>query len=454
MLRIALSSLRYRSGGFAASVITMLLGAVILMAFASMFDTRAGAAVRATDAETLVNMGTVVGGWGMVIVVFAVASTLTLAVRQRNREMALLKSVGATPAQIRRMIVVEAALLASVAVLVAIPPAVLAGRGLFALLQGTGQVAPAVDYRFGPIAIGMGIGITLVSAVIAALVAARRAARVGATDALLAAAIERPGTGRKRVIAAWLLLAGGISCAAVTATVFNGKGTDAMQTGAQACILSSIGLALLAPVLVRWVTEAAAGTLLRRGGASGFLAVQNLRRNRQHMARVLAPIIVFTGIAVGCFSMQDIENAAVAAAGVVMTNEQENIQTLNYGVVTMIAVFAAITMVNAIVAGTASRRRELGQQRLAGSTPPQVLGMIGLESLVLAASGVVFGSLASLTTIVPFSIARAQSVIPDTTVAIFAGVVVVAAALTIGAGVGTARRATRVPAVDAVGVSA
>ena len=102
MLGLALSSLRYRPGGFVASFLAMFLGATILMAFASMLDTSTGDNVDAATEETLVNMATIVGGWGMLIVVFAVASTLTLSVRQRSTEMALLKSIGATPAQIGR----------------------------------------------------------------------------------------------------------------------------------------------------------------------------------------------------------------------------------------------------------------------------------------------------------------------------------------------------------------
>ncbi|MFC9253815.1 FtsX-like permease family protein [Amycolatopsis thailandensis] len=54
-------------------------------------------------------MASVVGGWGMVIVLFATLSTLSLLIRQRAPELALLKGAGATPSQIGRMIVGEAA---------------------------------------------------------------------------------------------------------------------------------------------------------------------------------------------------------------------------------------------------------------------------------------------------------------------------------------------------------
>jgi ABC-type antimicrobial peptide transport system permease subunit len=146
--------------------------------------------------------------------------------------------------------------------------------------------------------------------------------------------------------------------------------------------------------------------------------------------------------------LQSIENAAME--GLVKTNEQRNIETLNFVVVGMIALFAAIMVVNTLVAATVSRRREFGQQRLAGSTPPQVLGMVGLESAVLAATGVLFGALASIATIVPYSVARTQTVIPDQTAGILLGVVVAAAALTLAASLGATRRAIVTPAIRAV----
>jgi hypothetical protein len=56
---------------------------------------------------------------------------------------------------------------------------------------------------------------------------------------------------------------------------------------------------------------------------------------------------------------------------------------LNYVIVGIIAAFAAIMLVNALVAATIHRRDELGLLRLAGSTPAQARRMVALESVVL-----------------------------------------------------------------------
>jgi hypothetical protein len=448
-LALALRSLRFRAGGFLAGLLSVFLGATILMAFASMLDTRAGNELDPTSEDTLFIVATVVGGWGLLLVAFAVASSLTLSVRQRGREIALLKSVGATPAQVGRMIVGEAALVAVVATSAAIAPAMVLGRLLLGLLQDTGQVAAAASYTFGPIAIALGLGITFLAATAAALVTARRAARVPAVESLRIASVDGATMSRKRVAGACSFLALASTLALVTATVMSGKGIDAMQTAGQASLYAAIGFALLAPLLVRTVATRLV-TPLRAAGAGGFLAALNVRQRTQQLASALMPIIIFTATT-GTLYMQKIENEAPAVANTVITAaEAKNLETLNYVVVGLIAAFAAILLINTLITTTSYRRQELGQLRLAGSTPTQALLMVSLESLVLLVTGVVFGTLAALFTILPYSIARTDSLLPNSGIAIYLAVVGAAAILTLAASVGAAWRAVRTPATEAV----
>jgi ABC-type antimicrobial peptide transport system permease subunit len=162
------------------------------------------------------------------------------------------------------------------------------------------------------------------------------------------------------------------------------------------------------------------------------------------------PIILFTGIAAGTLYMQSIENSVAYVPGSVTLAEAQNIETLSLVVVSMIAVFAAITLLNTLVAATIQRRREFAQQRLIGASPSQVLGMVGIEAAVLAAAGVFLGSIASLATIIPYRIARTGAILPDATILLCLGIVVVAVLLTLGSNLGAARRTIRLPAVDAI----
>ncbi len=451
MVGIALRTLRHRAGGFVASFAATLLGATILMTFASMLDTAGGPNVDPLTEEQLVTMAGVAGGWCLLIVAFAVTSTLTLSVRQRDKEIALLKSVGATPGQVGRMIVVEAAAVSLLAAVLAIPLGLAFGRVMFDLSSDAGIIAPGVSYRFGVFAIGIGIGVTVLGAVIAALVTSRRVSRMAAREAL--AAEERPRLSRKRVALAWLLIAGSVNLGVLTIVLFSGKGVDAMQTAGSASILASAGFALLAPVLVRGVTAVLAGPLRGIAGASGYLSVHNLRRRSQQMAGALMPIILFTGISTGTLYMQTIENRAPSVGGTLTADVERTVETLNLVVVGMLSLFAAIMVVNTLIAATTYRRQEFGQQRLAGATPRQVRRMVLVESAVLTITGLLFGSLASLATIVPYSIARTDSILPDAPVFIWPAIALVAALLTLAASLGTTRRALRTPATQAVALT-
>ncbi|MCP2164843.1 FtsX-like permease family protein [Goodfellowiella coeruleoviolacea] len=449
MLLLSLRSLRRQPARFAASLLATFLGATILMSFASLLDTRVAGAVDPDSAKTLVLMASVVGGWGLVIVLFAVLSTLSLLVSQRAAEMALLKSIGATPAQIGLMVVGEALAVAAVGALAAILPADLGGGLVVHLLHNTGQLAPDVTHRFGAIAICLGFGITLVAAGVAAVLAARRTTRTNARDALLVAATGQRPVPRARIISGVVFLVAGLSCGITTAVALRGGGVETMAVGAQGAIFAAIGFALLAPVLLRAVIAVLAGPLRVLPGVSGYLTERNVRGQLQKMAGAVVPIILFTGISTGTLYMQEIENSAKAMTGAVQTVADRNTETLNLVVVGMLAVFAGIMVINTLVAATTFRRREFGQQRLIGATPPQVLRMVGLEGAVLVFTGVLLGSLAATVTVFPYSVAKLGTFAPDTSIALYLAVVLAAVALTLGSSVGTARRVIRTPAVAA-----
>jgi len=101
MTSLALSGVRRRTGAFAATFLSATLGAAILMTFAALLDTAAGA-TDTVSRDSLITMASVAGGWCLLIVVFAVSSTMSLSVRQRSPEMGVLRRAGATPGQLTR----------------------------------------------------------------------------------------------------------------------------------------------------------------------------------------------------------------------------------------------------------------------------------------------------------------------------------------------------------------
>ena len=223
----------------------------------------------------------------------------------------------------------------------------------------------------------------------------------------------------------------------------------AMQTAGPACIWWSLGLALLAPSLLRVAARLAGGTL---DSAPPGTSRYDAGRRSHPLAGILAPVIVLVGMGLGTLYLMAIENHAPPVVGGDMTQvDADTLALLNYVVVGMVATFAAIMVVNTVASVVVDRRRELGQQRLAGATRGQVVATSTLEAALVAVTGVVVGSVASLGTVVPYSLDKLDRQIPDVTVLWWAVVWAAAAVLTVGSTVVAVRRAVRTPTLEAVG---
>ncbi|KOU03569.1 FtsX-like permease family protein [Streptomyces ardesiacus] len=436
MFTLALRSIRRRPGRFLATLLSAFLGAAIIMTFNSMHDTAGQDGVDPVSSQTLGTTAGVVGGYGTLLVFFAVASTLTVNVRQRTAELELLRCSGATPAQIKRMVVGEAAVVALVGAASAIGPAVLGGRALLGMFQDSGQVARSVDHSFGPVALLSGVAVTLLASAGAAFLAVRRVTRG-----------RRERAGAKRYLAYAALATG--AAGACSTFLFSATDETLMAAPAYGAILLSVGFALLSPRLLKGVLDR-----LPLSGASGWLAVRNLRERTDQLAGILVSLIMFTAVSTATVTMQAVESDAVKASGLVKSVDAKNLETLNLTVVGVIAVFVCVMLVNSLYAATTYRAREFGQQRLAGATPAQVLGVVAAEGVVLTVTGVFFGTVAALAGAVPFTVVRTDAVLPDQFLGVWLAMVALAAAVTLGTSLGTARRVLRTPAAEAVTLAA
>jgi putative ABC transport system permease protein len=411
MTGLAWRSLRHRPAAFVATFAAVLLGTAMIGSFATLIET-AGGPVSAADQESLTIMGAVVGGWGSAIVLFSVASTLAVTVRQRETEVGLLRAIGATPRQARRLIRAEALMVTVVAAVGGALVAAVGGRALLAMLRGGGMVASDVEYGAGPASLGGAALLVALTAILASAITARRATRGPATVVLRESGTD---TGRMRwwrIGAGVVLIGYGLAMAVVTIAVTANSEDPyaAMQTSGASSILVGLGLALFAPVLLRLAATPARPALGR--SASGHLASYNVTRRAHLLAGVLAPVIVLTSSAIGTLMLVSIDGRTLDKT-LPGADDADTINLLNNVVVGMIALFAAIMVVNAFAAAISHRRAELRRLWLIGATPAEVERSVVTEAAIVAAVGVLFGVLASLATVVPFAIARNEGLVPD-----------------------------------------
>ncbi|MFJ2172800.1 FtsX-like permease family protein [Streptomyces sp. NPDC087851] len=251
------------------------------------------------DSEALTAMNALFGTAGGVtgfVSVFVVASTFAFAVAQRRREFGLLRTAGATPGQLRRMVVAEALL---IGVLASATGCLLGSHGAPKLARW------AVDENLAPrwFTIGdhmwpyhMAFWTGLLVALSGVLAAAWRAGRTGPAEALREASVDTRAMTRGR----WLCGAALLLTAVVTlALALMTDPGDLLhrKTYVSRPMLLITAAALLAPVLVRPLTRLIAWLPSRLPGATGMLVRENAATGVRRTAAVAAPVLVTVALA-------------------------------------------------------------------------------------------------------------------------------------------------------------
>ncbi|MEV6288110.1 FtsX-like permease family protein [Kribbella sp. NPDC051770] len=235
-----------------------------------------------------------VGAISGFITIFVIASTFAFAVASRRREIGLLRLVGATPKQIRRMILGEALVVALAASVTGAALALLATPLLLAKASYT-ELAPVKLEPASPwIALAIAMSIGLVVAMLGARSAARRAGRIGAIDALREAALEPPRIGPVRVVFGLLVLAGSI---VLLALIRPGTGEGVVPLAMFTPMLLVVALTLLAPLIMPLLGHLLAMPLVAWTNISGRLAQSNVVAAPRRTASLAAPILAISAIA-------------------------------------------------------------------------------------------------------------------------------------------------------------
>lgn len=249
----------------------------------------------AVGAANLVGLATAIGGNVLLVAVFVLCATTSLAVRHRRREMALLRAIGTTPGQLYRMITAESAVAGLVAGVLGCPLGVGVVHWLSGQFAGRGLVPPDFRPVIGPLPFLTAVGVTVLTAVAATSVAARRAARVRPTEALREAAAEPAGLGRGRLITGGVLLALAVSALGLGL----GYRTDFLTLVGLAnslVLLLVIAAAVLGPLIARAATNVLA-PLMDRTGVTGWLAAVNSRAGAARTAAAITPIVLAVSFA-------------------------------------------------------------------------------------------------------------------------------------------------------------
>ncbi|MFI2352237.1 ABC transporter permease [Streptomyces sp. NPDC019443] len=241
------------------------------------------------DAEALVAVNSLLGTAGGVsafVSVFVVASTFAFAVALRRREFGLLRTAGATPGQIRRLLLTEALVVGTLASAAGCALGAWGAPRLARLLVD-GEVAPewfTIREAAWPFHAAFWTGLLVALAGVWA--ASRRAGRIRPVEALREADVDTGAMPPGRRLAGLALFAAGAGLLVWTLAT-DPSGLLKRKTYTTQPMVLITAAALLAPLLLRRTAG-----LLPLPGVTGMLVRENTAAAVRRTAAVAAPVLV------------------------------------------------------------------------------------------------------------------------------------------------------------------
>jgi putative ABC transport system permease protein len=231
----------------------------------------------------------VFAGVALLVGVFIIYNTFSILVAQRQREMALLRAVGASNRQVMGSIVGESAVTGVIASLIGLGLGILLSAGLKALLNVLGFDIPGGSIVVKPATIIVSLVIGTVVTMLSAVLPARRASRIPPVAAMRDVAFESRTDFKRRTI---IGLAITVLGAVVLSYGLFGSPKNAISFVGLGALLVFIGVFVLAPLLARPVARFVGAPLPRIKGMTGTIARENAVRNPKRSARTAAALMI------------------------------------------------------------------------------------------------------------------------------------------------------------------
>ncbi|MBZ6205204.1 FtsX-like permease family protein [Streptomyces olivaceus] len=227
------------------------------------------------------------GGIVLLITGFVVAGALGVTIAGQRRDLALMRAVGATPRQIRRLAAAQSTVVAAVALVPGVAAGYLLAGRFRELLADRGVLPAELPLTVGPLPALATLLLVVAAVQLSARCAAWRTSRMPATEAVAESRSEPRTPSRTRTGAGLLLMLGACALSAVPLLSRTALGASVTSI---AGILAAIGLAMAGPALVRSAGEAAVRRLRPGVAAPTWLALANVRAYALRLSGVVGPL--------------------------------------------------------------------------------------------------------------------------------------------------------------------
>ncbi len=222
---------------------------------------------------------------------YIIQNTFRIIVAQRSKELALLRAIGATKAQVVRLVLYEATVIAFLASSLGIVLGMVVSKGVRALMNSVGFTLPngpmSIQARTIVISYCVGVGVTLIAALLPAL----RASRVSPVEAMRdneAATSSRKSLFSRGLIGLFIILAG----AGSLIYGLNGTVAKPLYPVGFGVVAMFIGVSVIAPLLSGPLASVVGWPLTRLRGMSAVLARDNAKRTPRRTASTAAALMI------------------------------------------------------------------------------------------------------------------------------------------------------------------
>ena len=255
---------------------------------------------------------------------FIIVNTFSMLVGQRTRELALLRAIGASRAQVMRTVLTEAVVIGVAGSGLGILMGLLIAAGAKAAIRAFlgADIGAGLPLSLSTVALSVlvGVGVT----VVAAYLPARRASRVAPVAAMHAGEKVTAGGLRRRGIIGAVLLGGGAVVLLASVTRSDVPWTPA----AVGAVVAVLGMLVVAPVATRPFVRVIAWPFVTIGGVIGRLARENALRVPKRTATTASALMIGLALIAGLAVLASSVKASVSDG---VRNELTSDYVLNGG---------------------------------------------------------------------------------------------------------------------------
>jgi putative ABC transport system permease protein len=232
-------------------------------------------------------------GVALFVGAFVIANTLSITIAQRTRELATLRTLGATRRQVLRSVLLEALLIGLLASIVGLFLGLGLAKGLNALFVSLGIDLPHAKTVFATRTIVVSLLVGVAITVLAALRPAIRATRVPPIAAVREGAVLPPSRfARFGPYVALVTIAAAVALMLVGLFVSSLSTTQRLIAIGAGALALFLGVAMLAKTLVRPLASVLGWPATKIGGTAGRLARANAMRNPTRTASTASALMI------------------------------------------------------------------------------------------------------------------------------------------------------------------